>query len=141
MSDPYAILGISKSATDEELTRAYKSLARKYHPDLNPGDLNAEQKMKDINCAYDTIQAIRAGKPENPTEEPPAPAPTAQNDDTPPFEENASTTDAEETVPETPKEKNLYRLSILVAIALIWLGAILVSWLLRGCSALLHGVH
>ena len=62
MTDPYAVLGVSRTATDEEITSAYKKLARKYHPDLNPGDKNAEQKMKEINGAYETIKDIRSGK-------------------------------------------------------------------------------
>ena len=62
VSDPYQVLGVSSSASDEEIARAYKTLARKYHPDLNPGDRTAEAKMKEINGAYETIKDIRAGK-------------------------------------------------------------------------------
>lgn len=62
MQDPYEILGVSRTATDEEITSAYKKLARKYHPDLNPGDKNAEKKMQEINGAYETIKDIRSGK-------------------------------------------------------------------------------
>ncbi|MBR4305169.1 MAG: DnaJ domain-containing protein, partial [Clostridia bacterium] len=51
MTDPYKVLGISPDATDEEVKKAYRTMAKKYHPDLNPGDKNAEQKMKEINEA------------------------------------------------------------------------------------------
>lgn len=62
MQDPYAVLGVSRTATDEEITSAYRKLARKYHPDLNPGDKTAEAKMKEINAAYEMIKDIRSGK-------------------------------------------------------------------------------
>lgn len=62
MSDPYTTLGVASSASDEEISRAYKKLARQYHPDLNPGDRNAEAKMKEINAAYENIKDIRSGK-------------------------------------------------------------------------------
>ena len=62
MYDPYSTLGVTSSASDEEVSKAYKRLARKYHPDLNPGDRSAEAKMKEINIAYDQIKAIRSGK-------------------------------------------------------------------------------
>lgn len=59
MSDPYTILGVSPTATDEEIKEAYRRLAKKYHPDLNSDKENAERKMKEINSAYDTIKKIR----------------------------------------------------------------------------------
>ncbi len=60
--DPYRILGVSENATDEEVTAAYRRLARRYHPDLNGGSPEAEEKMKEVNTAYDLIRARRAGK-------------------------------------------------------------------------------
>ena len=64
MNDPYAVLGVSRNATDEEVKRAYKELARKYHPDNyadNPLSDLAADKMKEINEAYDTIVNSRRG--------------------------------------------------------------------------------
>ncbi|MDX9689702.1 MAG: J domain-containing protein [Proteobacteria bacterium] len=55
MTDPYVLLGVSKTATDAELKSAYRKLAKKYHPDLNPGDQKIEQKFKDITSAYDFL--------------------------------------------------------------------------------------
>ncbi len=64
MKDPYQILGISPDATDEEVKNAYRTLARKYHPD-NYGDDNplkdlANEKMQEVNAAYDEIQRQRS---------------------------------------------------------------------------------
>lgn len=53
--DYYAILGVSKTATPEEVKRAYRKFARKYHPDLNPGDKDAEAKFKDLNEANEVL--------------------------------------------------------------------------------------
>ena len=60
MKDPYLVLGVSRDATDEEIKNAYRKLAKKYHPDLNTDKKYAEEKMKEINAAYDTIQKIRS---------------------------------------------------------------------------------
>ena len=56
MRDPYAVLGVSPDASDEEIKKAYRRLAKKYHPDLNPGDEAAAQKMQEINAAYEQIK-------------------------------------------------------------------------------------
>ena len=63
MSDPYKILGVNPSASNEEVKAAYRELAKKYHPDNyldNPLSELANEKMKQINEAYDTIQKQRA---------------------------------------------------------------------------------
>ncbi|MBE6934147.1 MAG: J domain-containing protein [Ruminococcaceae bacterium] len=54
--DPYQVLGVSPNASDEEIKKAYRKLAKKYHPDLNPGDREAAQKMQEINAAYEQIK-------------------------------------------------------------------------------------
>lgn len=61
MGDPYAVLGVTRTATEDEITQAYRRLARKYHPDLNPGNHVAEERMKEINGAYEAIKDIRNG--------------------------------------------------------------------------------
>ena len=56
IDDPYKVLGVSPNASDEEIKKAYRSLAMKYHPDRNPGDQEAAKKMQQINAAYDQIK-------------------------------------------------------------------------------------
>ena len=56
ITDPYKVLGVSPDASDEEIKRAYRRLAKKYHPDLNPGDEEAARKMQEINAAYEQIK-------------------------------------------------------------------------------------
>lgn len=53
--DYYAILGIKKNASADEIKRAYRQLARKYHPDMNPGDVRAETRFKEIGEAYEVL--------------------------------------------------------------------------------------
>ncbi|WP_462324784.1 DnaJ C-terminal domain-containing protein [Desulfoplanes sp.] len=54
--DYYKLLGVSKTAPKEEISKAFKKLARKYHPDLNPNDADAEKKFKEINEAHDVLK-------------------------------------------------------------------------------------
>ncbi|HJM13438.1 MAG TPA: J domain-containing protein [Candidatus Thalassarchaeaceae archaeon] len=53
--DPYGVLGVSKDASDAEIKRSYRKLARQYHPDRNPGDAAAEERFKAIQSAYESI--------------------------------------------------------------------------------------
>ena len=55
MSDPYQILGVPKTATAAELKTAYRKLAKKLHPDVNPGRKDIEQKFKEVTAAYDLL--------------------------------------------------------------------------------------
>jgi DnaJ-class molecular chaperone len=54
-ADPYQILGVSKNASQEDIQQAYRKLAKKHHPDLNPGNKKAEERFKDIGTAYDIL--------------------------------------------------------------------------------------
>src|SRR5712692_1617657 len=54
-TDPYEILGVKREASQEEIRRAYRKLAKRHHPDLNPGDKAAEARFKTISVAYDLL--------------------------------------------------------------------------------------
>ena len=53
--DPYEILGVKKDASQDEIQRAFRHLAKKLHPDLNPGNKKAEEEFKEISRAYDLL--------------------------------------------------------------------------------------
>ena len=63
MEDPYKVLGVSRDASDDEIKRAYRRLAKEYHPDRNPGDAAAAQKMQQINAAYEQIKNPEKAQP------------------------------------------------------------------------------
>jgi len=55
MRDPYSILGVSKNSSDEDIKKSYRKLAKKYHPDLNPGNKDVEKRFKELTQAYDIV--------------------------------------------------------------------------------------
>jgi curved DNA-binding protein len=55
MKDPYSVIGVSKTASQEEIKKAYRKLAKKLHPDMNPGDKKAEERFKEVSGAFEVI--------------------------------------------------------------------------------------
>lgn len=66
IEDPYKVLGLGPDASDEDVKRAYRRLAKKYHPDLNPGDEWAAKKMQEVNAAYEQIKNPDKARQQNP---------------------------------------------------------------------------
>ena len=62
IQDPYRVLGLEPGASDDEVKAAYRRLAKKYHPDRNPGNKAAAEKMNEINAAYDAIKSGQADR-------------------------------------------------------------------------------
>jgi curved DNA-binding protein CbpA len=54
-SDPYAVLGVKRDASQDDIQKAYRKLAKKLHPDLNPGNKKAEEQFKEVSGAYDLL--------------------------------------------------------------------------------------
>lgn len=59
MQDPYRVLGVSPNASEDEIKKAYRTLAKKYHPDVNNGSAQAEARMKEVNEAYSQVMKMR----------------------------------------------------------------------------------
>jgi DnaJ-class molecular chaperone len=55
MKNPYDVIGVAPKASQEEIQKAYRALAKKYHPDLHPGDKDAEERFKEVTAAYDLL--------------------------------------------------------------------------------------
>src|SRR4030081_3261346 len=55
MKDPYSVLGVSKTASADEIKKAYRKLAKKLHPDVNPGDKKSEERFKEVSSAFDVL--------------------------------------------------------------------------------------
>ena len=63
IDDPYQVLGVSPDASDDEIKQAYRRLAKKYHPDRNPGDEEAARQMQRVNAAYEQIKNPEKARP------------------------------------------------------------------------------
>lgn len=61
MKDPYSVLGVSPDASEDEIKKAYKKLAKQYHPDVTGNSPEAEKKMQEINAAYDELMNRKSG--------------------------------------------------------------------------------
>ncbi len=55
MKDPYATLGVARNASAEEIKKTYRKLAKKLHPDMNPGDKKAEERFKEVSAAFEVL--------------------------------------------------------------------------------------
>src|SRR5712671_1317675 len=55
MKDPYSVLGVSKTASADDLKKAYRKLAKKLHPDVNPGDKKSEERFKEVSSAFEVL--------------------------------------------------------------------------------------
>src|SRR2546430_11320010 len=55
VKDPYSVLGVSKTASAEEIKKTYRKLAKKLHPDMNPGDKKAEERFKEVSNAFEIV--------------------------------------------------------------------------------------
>ena len=55
-ADPYELLGVAKNATQQDIQKAFRQLAKQYHPDLNPGDKDAQSKFQEFSAAYDILR-------------------------------------------------------------------------------------
>lgn len=73
--DPYSVLGVSQSASPEEIRRAFRKLAAKYHPDRTPGDAKSEKIFKDVSKAYDLLTNPGKQGPSHSRPPPPPPPP------------------------------------------------------------------
>ena len=67
VKDLYDVLGVSKKASPDELKKAYRKLARKHHPDANPGDAEAEERFKEVQGAYDFSRIPRSASSTTPS--------------------------------------------------------------------------